>query len=204
MLRLRLLRGLGCDRVDRLLRFSRSSSLHFSYRVGGALLTGLLFLTGLYGGRSCRMYFFKCPCRISSSILSRRVWHSSVVCPIVRWYWQCLLPSASGGGGFFLTTGSESVLKASCRILALGTTSGVYVVNLGGFLSLGRAGTLFGRGTVGFGSAASSFSLFFTLNSCISYICINLAARSLISSIVFGFLRLILSAKTPSWSPYEK
>jgi len=141
---------------------------------------------------------------MSSSILSRSVWHSSVVCPIVRWYWQCLLPSASGGGGFFLTAGSESALKASCRILALGTISGVYVVNLGGFLSLGRAGTLFGRGAVGFGSAASSFSLFFTLNSCISYICINLAARSLISSIVFGFLRLILSAKTPSWSPYEK
>jgi len=140
---------------------------------------------------------------MSSSILSRSVWHSSVVCPIVRWYWQCLLPSASGGGGFFLTAGSESALKAFCKILARGTTRGVYVVNFGGFLSLGRAGGLLGRGAVALGSAASSFSLFFTRNSCISSICMNLAARSLISSIVFGF-SVILSAKTPGWSPYEK
>ena len=77
-------------------------------------------------------------------------------------------------------------------------------MNFGGFLSLGRAGGLLGRGAITLGSVASSFSLFFTRNSYISSICMNLAARSLISSIVFGFLRLILSAKTPGWSPYEK
>ena len=102
-----------------------------------------------------------------------------------------------------MDAGSELALKVSCKIFAQGTAKGVYVVNLGVFFSLDRARGLLGRGAL-FWDAASSFSLFFTLNSCMSSICMNLAARYLISSIVFGFLRLILSANTPGCSPYKK
>lgn len=97
----------------------------------GLLSLGLLSLCRPYGFCSLlTTYLYNYPAWISSSILSLRGMHSSVLWPWLRWYWQYLLWSALSGERHLRDSMIRLVLRASSKIRARPVLRGVYRINL--------------------------------------------------------------------------